>query len=166
MTTTVMITSTARLTATVTTTLQPMGMGDFTLPIVDSKGLTGRTLTLSDLRDKVIVLEFMEPWCRHCQNMAPIMETLHKQYANKNLVFLGVAGPWRGATPQDVAVYINQFKSNLTYVYDSSGAVFNQYRITGTPTFLILSKNGGIAATYVGETTYETLATIISKQLA
>jgi len=165
MTTTVIVTTTVSVATTVTATLQPMGMGDFTLPVVDSKGLTGQTLTLSNLRGKIIVLEFMEPWCPHCQNMAPIMEALHKQYADKNVVFLEVAGPWSGANPQDVAQYITQFKSNLTYVYDS-GDVFKKYAVTGTTTFFILTKNGAIAANYVGETTNETLATTISQQLA
>jgi thiol-disulfide isomerase/thioredoxin len=165
MTTTVMVTTTARLTATVTTTLQPMGMGDFTLPIVDNKGLTGQTLTLSSLRGRVVVLEFMEPWCPHCLSMAPIMEALHDQYADKNVIFLEVAGPWRGANPQDVAAYITKFQSGLTYVYDASGDAFSTYGVTGTPTFFILSRDGRIAATYVGETANETLTTAISQQL-
>jgi thiol-disulfide isomerase/thioredoxin len=166
MTTTVTVTTTAPPASMITTTLQPMGMGDFTLPIVDSKGLTGQTLTLSNLRGKVVVLEFMEPWCPHCQNMAPIVESLQKQYADKDVIFLEVAGPWRGASAKDVAAYILKFQSGLTYVYDASGNVLSTYGVTGTPTFFILSRNGRIAATYVGETANETLAMAISQQLA
>lgn len=158
-----MLTTDTAVTTTIagTTNTQPIGRGDFTLPIVDRKGLTGNDLTLSAFRGKVIVLWFMEPWCPHCQRMATIMTKLYGQYAEKGVVFVAIAGPSRGASPNTVAGFIQKYNSNLTYVYDSTGEVFQKYEVTGVPTFFVLFGSGEISSSYVGETSYDTLARAI-----
>ncbi len=143
-----------------------VGAPDFTLPIVSGSGLTGQTLTLSSLRGKVVLLEFMEPWCPHCQDMAPVLEKLYTQYGNGNVVLLSIAGPWQGATAQDTANFIKNYGSSWSYVFDSSGSVVSEYGVTGTPTFLILGKDGSIVARYEGAETFETLAAGLTAALA
>ena len=104
-----------------------------------------------------VLLEFMEPWCPHCQNMAPVLEKLYTQYGS-NVVFLSVAGPYQGATAQDTARFIKDYGSSWSYVYDSSGSVLREYGIISTPTFFIVGKDGSIVAKYRGEQSYDRLA--------
>lgn len=148
---------------TSTQTTGSVGPGglDFTLPVVSSAGLTGQTLTLSSFRGKVVLLEFMEPWCPHCQDMAPVLAKLYTQYGS-NVVFLSVAGPWQGATAQDAAKFIRDYGSSWSYVYDASGSVVSEFGVNATPTFFIIGKDGSIAATYQGEQSFETLAAGLS----
>jgi thiol-disulfide isomerase/thioredoxin len=160
--TTTSVTETMATTATVTITLQPMGRGDFSLPVVARNGLSGQTLTLSDFRGRVIVLEFIETWCPHCQRMAPIMERLYQNYSGQ-VVFVSVGAS--DLEPRDVANFIRNYNSSLTYVFDSSGAVFNLYGVVTVPTCFIISRDGKVAATYQGETSYKTLAATIDAEL-
>ena len=132
---------------------------DFTLPVVNGNGLNGQTLTLSSLRGKVVLLEFMEPWCEHCQHMAPLLDKLYAQYGNSsNIVFVSVAGPWQGATAQDAAQFIRNYGTNWLFVYDSSGSIVSEYGVTATPTFFIIGKDGSIVVRYEGEQTIDTLS--------
>ena len=135
---------------------------DFTLPIVSSSGLTGQTATLSSFRGKVVLLEFMEPWCPHCQRMASVLDSLYSQYGSSNVVFISVAGPWQGATSDDAANFIRNYGSNWVYLYDSSGTVFSNYGVQSTPTFFVIGKNGSILTTFTGEQTSDTLSGAIS----
>ncbi len=144
------------------------GTPDFTLPVVGPNGLTGQKVSLSSFRGKVVLLEFMVPWCGHCQNMAPVLEGLYQQYGRENVVFLSVSGSWQGpdgrpADANDAAKFIRDYHSSWIYAYDSSNTAFNSFGVTGTPTFFIIAKNGSIAATYSGEVSYETLATDLSR---
>ena len=134
------------------------GAPDFTLPIVGSNGFTGQKVSLSSFRGKVVLLEFMEPWCSHCQSMAPVLDSLYQQYGPQNVIFLSVAGPWNGASASDTAGFIRDYHSSWTFVYDSSGTTFDAFGVTATPTFFIIAKDGRIAVTYPGEVPASTIA--------
>jgi cytochrome c-type biogenesis protein len=143
-----------------TTTTATSGAPDFTLPVVGPNGLTGQKVSLSSFRGKVVLLEFMEPWCSHCQTMAPVLESLYQQYGS-DVVFLTVAGPWNGAKASDAASFISSYHSSWVYVYDSSGTIFTDYGVQATPTFFLIDRNGQIVRTYQGEVAAETLASDI-----
>jgi thiol-disulfide isomerase/thioredoxin len=164
---------TSSLTNSVSTTIsQSNAAPDFTLPVVcssptncannPSSGLTGQSLTLSAFKGKVVLLEFMEPWCPHCQNMAPIMASLYSQYGKANVVFISVAGPWNGATAADAANFIVKYGSGWTYVYDSSGTIFNNYGVNSTPTFYILGTDGAVSTSLTGEQSQDALSGALS----
>src|SRR5208337_4247077 len=125
---------------------------------------------LSSFRGKVVILEFMEPWCPHCQDATPNIEKLYQQYGSQNVVFLSVAGPWSGpdgkfTNPDDVAGFIRNYKSSWTYVYDSSGTVMTTYGVTSTPTFVIVNKNGSIVGRIEGDqpNLFDSLIAIITQ---
>ena len=141
---------------------QSSGAPDFTLPIVSSSGLNGQTVTLSSFRGKVVLLEFMEPWCPHCQRMASVLDGLYAQYGSGNVVFISVAGPWNGATADDAANFIRNYGTNWAYVYDSSGTVFSNYGVQSTPIFFIIGKDGSISSSFSGEQTSDALSAAIS----
>jgi thiol-disulfide isomerase/thioredoxin len=95
--------------------------------------------------------------------MAPLLESLYRQYGNQNVIFISIAGPWQGATVGDTAKFINDYGSSWVYLYDSSGAIMNLYGVTGTPTFVVIGKDGSIVATLEGEQTMNTLVTTLSQ---
>jgi thiol-disulfide isomerase/thioredoxin len=145
---------------------------DFTLPAVGPNGLTGQSISLSSFRGKVVVIEFMEPWCVHCQGIAPDLERLYRQYGQQNVVFISVAGPWSGpdgrnTNPNDVANFIKNYGTSWSYVFDASGVVMNTYGVTSTPTFVIIGKNGSIFTSIEGgsEQQYNALVSAISQAL-
>ena len=145
---------------------QSSGAPDFTLPIVGSSGLTGQTATLSSFRGKVVLLEFMEPWCPHCQRMASVLDGLYSQYGSNSVVFISVAGPWNGATSDDAANFIRNYGTSWVYLYDSSGTVFSNYGVQSTPTFFIIGKDGSVSATFTGEQTSDALSGAISAAIS
>jgi cytochrome c-type biogenesis protein len=154
---------TSTLTNSATTSLSQSGLApDFTLPIVGPNGLTGQMLTLSSFRGKVVLLEFMEPWCPHCQHMAPLLDGLYAKYGTGNVVFVSVSGPWNGATAADAAGFITQYGTSWNYVYDSSGTIFNNYGVSSTPTFVIVAPDGTVSNVLTGEQTSDALASAIT----
>jgi protein-disulfide isomerase len=165
-TTTVSLTTISTVTSTVTfatTTKATTVEGDFTLPIVGSEGLTGGNLTLSSYRGSVVVLEFIKPSCPFCQKTAPFMEKLYAGYAKRGVVFIAIAGPWD--SPTAVGEFIQRYNSSLTYVYDSTGQVFQKYSVKAVPTLLVLSKGGTVSSSYVGAPSYDVIAKAIDEQV-
>jgi thiol-disulfide isomerase/thioredoxin len=146
-----------------TSTSQTGRAPDFTLPVVDQSGLTGQTVSLSSFHGKVVLLEFMVPWCTHCQKMAPVLDKLYQQFGSQNIIFLTVSGAWNGASANDASQFIRAYQSTWTYVYDSSNSIFTMYGVTQTPTFFMIAKNGQIAGTYQGEVAYDSLAADLTR---
>ncbi|GBC69924.1 Thiol-disulfide oxidoreductase ResA [archaeon HR01] len=69
----------------------PRKAPDFTLEILDVDGLAGRSLSLSSLNGRPVLMDFVFEWCPHCNNMAPIVERLHQKFGDK-VFFLTVFG--------------------------------------------------------------------------
>ncbi|HUK49828.1 MAG TPA: TlpA disulfide reductase family protein [Terriglobales bacterium] len=154
-TTTTMFTSTSGATST-SIPYAP----DFTLPVIGPNGPTGGSISLSSLRGRAVVLEFMEPWCPHCQSMVPVLDQLHDNYGN-NVTFVSVGGPWNGATQDDLAAFQRNYGAHWTYAYDSSGSVMSLYGVNSTPTFFIITRSGVIVTTLQGDQAYASLQNII-----
>jgi len=135
----------------------------FTLPAVSSGSLTTESIALSSYKGKVVLLEFMEPWCGHCQKMAPVLDRLHSKYAPLGVVFISVAGSEGGATLSDVARFVSSYKVGWPVVYDQSNTVLKDYGVSAVPVFFVVSKNGSILSKFTGEVPYETLDSVLSR---
>jgi peroxiredoxin len=139
---------------------------DFRLPVVTSAGLSDQSVTLSSFRGKVVILEFMLSSCHVCQEMQSSLAYVNHLYRDRDVVFLSVAGTLNGATAQSTADFIKYYNSTWTHVLDSDNAVFAQYKVQGTPTYLIIGKDGKILSRFQGLVATNALITAIDLGLS
>jgi peroxiredoxin len=139
---------------------------DFTLPVVTSAGLSDQTVTLSSLRGKVVVLEFMLSSCHFCQEMQSSLAYVHFAYRDREVAFLSVAGTSNGATAQSTAEFIREYNVTWTHVLDGDNAIFAQYKVQGTPTYLILDRDGKISSRFQGLVTTDAFISAINLALS
>jgi thiol-disulfide isomerase/thioredoxin len=59
-------------------------------PEIKLTDLLGKAVSLSTLKGRVVLVDFWASWCKPCREELPVLETLHKKYASKGLVILGV----------------------------------------------------------------------------
>ncbi len=115
-------------------------------PNFSATDMQGRTFELTDLRGKVVMLNFWATWCGWCMKDLPVMERLNKQYKQQGLVVLGI-----NTEDRETAQYFLQ-KTRYTFrnVVDEDGAIGDLFGIEALPTVIIIGKDGRIVSEIVG----------------
>lgn len=112
---------------------------DFTL-----NDLQGRSVMLSDLRDRPVLLNFWATWCPPCQAEMPELKRLKAEHPE--VVILGVV---QSEPPEHVAAYMKAGGYDWPVVIDD-GSVSNTYEAFSLPTSFFIASNGLIRASYRG----------------
>ena len=124
---------------------------DFTL-----SDLKGNRLRLSDLRGKVVFVNFWTTWCPPCRAEMPEIEAVYQEYKDKDVVFLGVDI----LEPENVVrQFVQEGGYNWTFVIDTTGEVTATYRIPAIPTSFFIDREGIIRAVNIGAMTKRAMET-------
>ncbi len=117
----------------------PVGVGqripNFTLTTFD-----GEVYKSSDLKGKVIVLNFWASWCKPCEEEAEILEAAWRFYQPRgDVIFLGVDYV---DTETEAKAYLAKF--NITYPNgpDLGTRISQAFRMQGVPETYIIDQQG------------------------
>lgn len=109
------------------------------------RDLKGRSVSLTSLRGKVLVINFWATWCPPCRDEIPYLNILHDQYKNRGVRVLGISTDPSDARVED---FINFNPIDYTVLMDRDGSVARKYRAYSIPTTFIIDKDGIIAGRY------------------
>ena len=123
---------------------------DFTL-----KDIEGNDLALSSLRGKYVILDFWGSWCGWCIKGMPKMKEYYQKYAGK-FEILGVdcndtEQKWKDAVKKNELPWKHVYNPRAKTEEEQANNVCGKYGITGFPTKIIISPEGKIVKTIVGE---------------
>jgi len=115
---------------------------DFTLTSFD-----GESLTLSELRGQVVVINFWASWCPPCREEAAYLERTWRKYKDQGVVFIGVDYL---DTETEALAYIEEF--DITYFNgpDLRTKIAQAYKIQGVPETFYVTKNGELRGLKIG----------------
>lgn len=142
----------------------PMAVDNIKLaPDFTGKDLQGRTVQLSTLKGKIVVVNFWGTGCGPCIGEMPALNKLVQKYRdNANVVFLAITG--------DETEKLKQFFKKRTFLYtvvNNGGRVSEAYNIESLPVHIVIGKKGEVLNRSTGarEDIFEYLDTIIKRSL-
>ena len=113
---------------------------------------TGRPISLSEFRGKIVFINFWTTWCLACVIEMPSMQKLHQKFKDKDFVMVAI-------NLQESASRVEQFykehKLTFTTLLDITGDVGAGLGIRSIPTTFILDKNGRIIGKALGPREWE-----------
>ena len=110
-----------------------------------------KTLTLSSLRGRPVILDFWATWCGPCQAEAPIVNGIAQRFKDKGLVVVGV-NTSDAAGRLLAPAFATRKGLTFPIVFDDEDAIAHKYQVESLPTLIVLSKEGKIVAVRRGVT--------------
>ena len=106
------------------------------------KTVGGETVALSELRGKVVVLDFWANWCGPCHKLTPLFDRLAREYQNQPVRFFTLS-IWPGLEFNPQAFLKKQPMASTFLIGDDT--VANNYGIWGVPTYIVIDPEGKIS---------------------
>ena len=113
------------------------------------EALDGSTVSLEQLKGKVVFLNIWATWCGPCREEMPSMETLYDELRpNRDFVMLAVSQDTKGRLV--VAPYVEKNGYHFKVLLDPENQVGEAYDVSGVPETFIIDREGRIVAHHMG----------------
>lgn len=126
--------------------------------------LRGETLSLSDFKGKVVVLDFMTTGCPTCTEEIKHLNDLYEKYSI-NVAIIMISIDPNGDTPETLQQFVGKYAITWFVVSDTAN-VNHDYGVSAIPTQVVIDKNGYIHTRFVGVTAASTLSKEIDQLLS
>jgi len=127
---------------------------DFTL-----KDLHNKKVTLSELRGKIVMVNFWATWCGPCRLEMPALNKIYAYFQSQGLVILSI-------TDED-AFKVNSFIQPTGYrppvLIDPGGKVHKQFHVEGIPKTFFFSRDGKLIGETIDQSTEKQFLSVLSQ---
>ncbi len=131
-------------------TVQPGArIPDFSLPLYSGYEYKGQSsVKLSDLRGKVVVINFWASWCKPCEQEAADLESTWQFYKpSDQVIFLGA--DYVDTEPQ-ARIYLEKFGISYANGPDMATRISQMFRIRGVPETYFIDRDGVLRFVKIG----------------
>jgi peroxiredoxin len=137
-----------------------VGIGD-AAPAFQAVAISGATVSLDDLRGRVVVINFWATWCPPCRVELPELDAYQAEMGDR-VVVLGID---TGESAATVEPFVRQHGLRFPILLDEQGAIAVAYGANGLPTSVILDRAGIVRERVTGPMTRDTLARRVERLL-
>ena len=122
---------------------------DFSLTLFSGYEYNGQSeITISDLRGKVLFINFWASWCIPCAQEAPVLEEAWRHYQpDGQVVFLGVDYV---DTEPEARIFLKRFGNTYPNGPDMGTRISQMFRIKGVPETYIIDTDGILRYVKIG----------------
>jgi thiol-disulfide isomerase/thioredoxin len=115
------------------------------------KDMNGNRVRVSDLRGKIVLLNFWATWCVPCREEMPLLVETEKEYAPRGVAFVAVALDDRQTRPR-IPDFVSEFKIGFPVWTGASTMDLDDLKLgAALPATAFLDRQGRIAARVLGQ---------------
>jgi len=115
---------------------------DFTL-----KDLQGRNVTLSQLRGKIVLVNFWATWCGPCLLEMPDLNDLYSRFKSQGLVVLSLTSE----ESTKVNSYVNKIGYHAPVLLDPDSEAAKRFHVENLPRSFVFNRKGKLVAMAVDQ---------------
>ncbi len=119
-------------------------MLDETAPQFALLDLEGKKVNLSDLKNKVVIVDFWATWCGPCIASFPGMQQMVTKYKDDPEVKFVFIDTWEDGDKKEKAAtdFMAKYKYDFHVLMDNDNKVVESFKVSGIPTKFVVDKNG------------------------
>jgi thiol-disulfide isomerase/thioredoxin len=117
-------------------------------PDFSLEDLSGKRLSLKDLKGKVVFLNFWATWCVPCRQEMPFMEALYREFKDRGLEVVAVNFREDKKTAQK---FFAELGLTFKALVDLDGGVSNEYGAWSLPLTYVIDRKGEFVGKTIGD---------------
>jgi len=104
-------------------------------------------LKLSELRGKVVLINFWASWCGPCRQEMPILDELYRHYRPLDFTILGVNVEQNS---DDAKSLLKDVPVTFPILFDTENKISKLYDVKGMPSTVLVDRDGNIRYIHMG----------------
>ena len=113
------------------------------------KTLQGKTVRLSELRGKkVVLINFWATWCPPCRMEMPTMQKIYSEYKGKGFEILAIN--IEPDAKDEIREFMKELRLTFPVLLDADMKVLQKYRIIGLPVSVLIDRKGIVHTKEIG----------------
>jgi thiol-disulfide isomerase/thioredoxin len=112
----------------------------------DLETTSGKSIQLSDIQGKPVLVNFWATWCGPCQVEMPVIQEYYEKY-NPNIEVLAIN---YDESIGEVEPYVNKLGLTFPVLLDPGGKIADLYQVRGFPTTYFIDREGFVRGVFVG----------------
>ncbi len=132
-------------------------------PDFESTDLSGKRVKLSDLRGKVVLVNFYASWCSACQKELPAFQRVWQKHRDQGFEILGVNN---GESKSVATDYLRGSGAEYNAVIDPDQTIVDTYKVRGMPVSVLVDRDGLVLLYNAGELAEADADRLVSAALA
>jgi thiol-disulfide isomerase/thioredoxin len=129
-------------------------------PRFHATSMDGEKFSNDSLKGKVILLQFWATWCKYCRGDQSVVDELTREFADRGLVVLAVNFM---ESKKTVKKYLTEMPRACKVVLTEDTNLAALYPSQSFPLYVVIDRDGNIAATQKGAGGTASLRRLLSK---
>ncbi len=132
---------------------------------VAGETLDGQDVSLEQYAGKVVVVNVWGSWCAPCRKEAPMLADAAREWADKDVAFLGINT--RDQSKAAAEAFVRRFDIPYDSLYDPQGRTLLSFRdslaMSSIPSTVVVDADGRAAGRVLGELSRSTLDGLVEE---
>ncbi len=123
------------------------------------KDIHNKTVTLSQLRGKIVMVNFWATWCPPCRAEMPALDAIQTRFDSQGLVVLGITDE-NGLT---VSSFLGGTNYHPAILFDPEDKVHREFHVEGIPRTYVFDRDGKLIGETIDQGTWKQFIVILAK---
>lgn len=108
---------------------------------------SGDTVSLDQLKGKVVMLNFWASWCGPCRQEMPLLDQMHKRYSALGFTMVGVNVDTNSKDAED---WLSKTPVSFPVLFDRESKVSKMYEVSAMPSTVFIDRHGNVRSLHRG----------------